>query len=143
VLRTPCALVTGVTIDCVPGGGSTDKSRFLETLTQDAEDKVLKQSEDGRQFRLVAQQSALAAANPRRWCFCPSIVSRKDAKARRRQPAIRRPNSLKAPSTASLRPNPFMASGRSGHDFPRSKGAPGAATRFSCSRRTVRRAMAG
>lgn len=57
-------LITGVTIDCVPGGGSTEKSSFLGTLTQDAEDKVLKQSEDGRQFRLVAQQSALAAGAP-------------------------------------------------------------------------------
>jgi len=57
-------LITGVTIDCIPGSGAEGKTSFTGTLTEDPEDKVIKRSEEGRSFRLVAEQSALDVGAP-------------------------------------------------------------------------------
>ncbi|MFZ4482888.1 MAG: MlaD family protein [Chthoniobacterales bacterium] len=57
-------LITGVTIDCTPGGGGGEKSNFIGAVSKDFEDKALAQSEAGRPFRLVAEQSALGVGAP-------------------------------------------------------------------------------
>jgi paraquat-inducible protein B len=57
-------LITGVTIDCIPGGGGEAKSGFQGMLSSALKDKTLVQSENGRQFRLVGKQSALAVGAP-------------------------------------------------------------------------------
>ena len=57
-------LITGVVIDCTPGGGPDLKTSFAGVVPITKEDKALEQSAGGRRFRLSSAGTSLAAGAP-------------------------------------------------------------------------------
>ena len=57
-------LITGVFIDCTPGGGPGLRTSFSGVVPQPREDKLLAQSASGRRFRLSSSGTSLAVGAP-------------------------------------------------------------------------------
>jgi paraquat-inducible protein B len=56
-------LLTGVVIECEPGGGTTLKTSFAGRVPKDGSD-ILEQSEAGRKFRLLSRSTATGEGAP-------------------------------------------------------------------------------